>query len=65
MSEYAVITRIRPIAGSIARRDVSVPKARGSSAEHPAHAGTGSVTVAFGSLMAGLLIRRATSTRGR
>jgi hypothetical protein len=65
MSEYTSITRIRPIAGSIARPEVSVPKAPDSSAEHQGHAGTGSVTTALGSLVAGLVIRRATSSRGR
>lgn len=65
MSEYTAITRIRPIAGSIARPEVRVPQAPDSSAEPPGHAGTGSVTTVLGSLMAGLLIRRATSTRGR
>jgi len=64
MSEYTVITRIRPIAGPVARSEASVPKAPRSPVEHAGDAGTGSVTTALGSLMAGLVIRRATSTRG-
>jgi hypothetical protein len=64
MDEYTGITRIRPIAGRIARPEASDPVTPHASVEHADDARLGSATTALGSLMAGLVVRHAANTRG-